>query len=337
MKLPTSTLFDAGNFTLESGIVLPGVQLGYETYGELAVDRNNAVLMCHGYTNHPHVTGDKAGWWPNLVGPGCAIDTNKYFVICVNMLGSAYGSTGPASINPATGKPYGPDFPDTVIGDLLAAQISLLDHFGIDQLAAVAGFSYGGMLTFEWAHRYSDRMRALIVVASGMRSWRTPQDIENLRARFAACDGWNGGHYYDNPGSVIAELEKVRAETLTRYGVGKWYSDSIGESAAQVQLTEMAQTWSKQFDANALIGLGHTTFSFDVHTQVSKIKAPLLYVLSNTDLLFGPELAEPAMALLNDAGVDAHYFEIDSPYGHFAPSADWQQWEPVLRDFMMRA
>ena len=107
MKLPTSKICDIGDLTLDSGVVLPGVQLAYETYGELRADRSNAILMCHGYTNHPHVAGDSAGWWSNLVGPGCAIDTNAYFVVCANMLGSAYGSTGPASINPATGKPYG--------------------------------------------------------------------------------------------------------------------------------------------------------------------------------------------------------------------------------------
>ena len=334
MKLATSQLFDAGDLILNSGTKLPAVQLAYETWGELSADRSNAILMCHGYTNHQHTTGDKSGWWPNTVGPGCAVDTNKYFVVCVNMLGSAYGSTGPASTNPATGVPYGPDFPETIIGDLIAAQITLLDHFGIDQLAAVIGFSYGGMLTFEWAHRHPDRMRALVIVASGMRSWRTPQDIDNLRARFANCADWNDGHYYEHPAAVIDELKKIRLETLTRYGIGKYVEDTSGETAAPPILDDMALAWARQFDANALIGLGHTTLTYDARPNVGKIKAPLLYVLSSTDLLFGPELAQPTMAMLKKAGVDASYFEIDSIYGHYAPSADWQKWEAPLQAFL---
>ena len=170
MLLSTSTLFEVESFKLELGGSLARLTLAYETYGSLNAAGDNAILLCHGYTSNPHAAGDEAGWWHNLIGPGKAMDTDRYFVICANMIGSAFGSTGPASTDPATGQPYGSHFPDITTSDMVAAQSLLLDHLGIGELAAVVGFSYGGYLTFQWAVSQPNRMRALVPVATWNRS-----------------------------------------------------------------------------------------------------------------------------------------------------------------------
>ena len=169
MALPSSLKFSCSGFALEGGGALPELTLAYETYGTLAPDGNNAILVCHGYTSSQHAAGDADGWWHDLIGEGKTIDTGRHFVVSANMIGSAYGSTGPASTNPGTGAPYGPDFPEITVGDMVAAQAALLDHLAVGQLGAVIGYSYGGYLTLQWGTTHPKRMRALIVVASGLK------------------------------------------------------------------------------------------------------------------------------------------------------------------------
>ena len=153
----TDRRFTARNFALEGGGVLPEMTLAFDTYGRLATDGANAILVTHGYTGShraagPPTTANPAGgWWKSLIGPGLALDTDRYFVVSSNMLGSSYGSTGPASVNPATGKPYGPDFPDITLGDIVRAQRLMLDDLGVRHLIAVAGQSFGGFQAFQWA------------------------------------------------------------------------------------------------------------------------------------------------------------------------------------------
>ena len=339
MLLATSTIFESGDFLLEAGGRLDPLTLAYETWGTLSDAGDNAILLCHGYTSSPHAAGDEAGWWNGLIGPGKAIDTDHYFVVCSNMIGSAYGSSGPPSQDPARGAPFGPDFADFSTNDMVAAQRRLVDHLGIRQLAAVIGYSYGGYLTFLWGAQHPQMMRSLVVVASGLKGRGDASSTAELRDRFARCSGWNGGHYYDaDPtGSVCAMLKTMRIETLRGYGVEDSLRAQLGDqAAAAARLDDIADAWAGAFDANSLIELHRAAVAFDGRPGVTAIKAPLLYVLARTDTLFPPEIAPPAMELLRQAGVAAEYFELDSDYGHFAPTADWAKWGPTLQAFLER-
>lgn len=339
MLLPTSRAFTHANLSLESGGVLPELTVAYETWGTLAPDGSNAILLCHGYTSNPHA-GGQGGWWENLIGSGRAMDTDRFFVICSNMIGSAYGSTGPGSIDPQTGRPYGPAFPAITANDMVAAQALLLDHLGVEQLAAVVGFSYGGYLTFLWGATHPDRMRALVPVATAIRGRGDPSSAQALRDRFAAaCPGWNGGDYYgDARGSgVFDALLSQRLETLKGYGLLEVLMDKTGDAAeAERRLDAIARKWAGEFDANSLIVLRDAAVKFDARPNASRIKAPLLYVLSRSDKLFPPDIAPDTLDLLKRGGVDASYFEIDSDYGHRAPSDDWRKWADTLAGFLDR-
>jgi len=337
MLLPTSKVFKSPDFALQCGRVLEQLTVAYETWGTLAPDGRNAILLCHGFTSSPHAAGDENGWWSGLVGPGKAIDTDRYFVICANMLGSAYGTTGPGSVNPQTGKPYGPGFPDITTKDIIGAQALLLDNLKIGQLAAVIGFSYGGYLTFEWAVTYPERMRALVPVATAIKGRGTPESVQAFHDRFAACPGWNGGDYYSNveESGVREELARLRVETLTGYGVAKQLEDTVSDPAERARrLQAMGAQWAEEFDANTMIVLRKAAIEFDARPGVATIKAPLLYVLSRSDTLFPPAIAPDTIAMLEAARVDASYVEIDTDYGHRGPGVDWQKWAPALKMFI---
>jgi homoserine O-acetyltransferase len=340
MLLPTSSLFEVQAFELELGGALSEMALAYETYGRLNAAADNAILLCHGYTSNPHAAGDEAGWWHDLIGPGRAIDTERYYVVCSNMIGSAFGSTGPGSIDRATGAPHGANFPDITTNDMVRAQGLLLDHLGIGQLAAVVGFSYGGYLTFQWGVSHPDRMRALVPVATWNRSRGGPETIREIEDYFAQSPGWNGGDYYGQAGEgeILEMLASLRVETLRGYGVGRALLDKLGsEAAAAAELEKRGRDWAEQFDANALIVLRRAAVIFNAWDNAANIKAPLLYVLCNTDKRFpAGELAVPTMAHLDASGVDASYVEIDSPYGHLAPTEDWRKWADALESFLDR-
>src|SRR5207245_3632469 len=192
-----SRTFTVPAFKLESGQVLPELTLAYETYGRLAPDGRNAILVTHGFTSSHHAAGKYAytdatpGWWDGLIGPGKAIDTNRDFVVASNVLGSSYGSTAPASIDPATGKRYGPDFPAITMRDIVEAQRVLLSALGVNRLVAVAGPSYGGYQAFQWAVTFPDFMLGVVPVVT-KPSARTRSNNE-LTDRFAEDPHWNGG------------------------------------------------------------------------------------------------------------------------------------------------
>lgn len=339
MALPSSQKFSCSGFALERGGVLPELTLAYETYGTLAPDRNNAILVCHGYTSSQHAAGDADGWWHDLIGKGKTIDTGRHFVVSANMIGSAYGSTGPASTNPGTGAPYGPDFPEITVGDMVAAQAALLDHLGVGQFGAVVGYSYGGYLTLQWGTTHPKRMRALIVVASGLKGRGTPDMVAALQNRFAECPGWNGGHYYGHAedGGIRDLLAAIRLETLRSYGVDQGLRDALGDAAeAERRLEEQAREWAADFDANSLIALRKALIGHDISPALPAIEAPLLYVLSRTDTLFPPALAAPAMDLFRRAGIEAAYHEIDSEHGHAAPRTEWHKWSEPLAAFLAK-
>lgn len=338
MILSTSTLFTHQNFDLSTGVTLPELQLAYETWGTLNENGSNAILMCHGYTNHPHAGGDANGWAHHLVGPGKAIDTDKYFVVCSNMLGSAFGSSGPSSVNPETGKPYGPDFPKYTTMDMIRAQHLLIDHLGCAQLKAVIGYSYGGHLTFLWGATYPDRMRALVPIAGVIERQTTMADIARIRGQFESCTGWNDGHYYgheDEPGGIREKMIEVRTNTLKRYGLGDYLKHNGEEPEAIERVVRAnAQKWAHQFDANSLYILYEA--GVGSKADASKIKAPLLNALANSDSVVDIHLGPPTVELLKNYGVDATFLEIDTPYGHTGPMLDAHKWEGELRAFLER-
>ena len=189
---------------LDSGETLGPITLAYETYGQLNVERSNAILILHALSGDAHAAGvnadGKPGWWDDCIGPGKAFDTDKYFVICSNIIGGCQGSTGPSSINPQTGKPYGLQFPVITIGDMVRAQHHLIDHLGIEKLLAVVGGSMGGMQTLQWTVSYPERVCAALPLATTAR--HSPMLIaldEVGRQAIYADPNWNRGDYYDGP------------------------------------------------------------------------------------------------------------------------------------------
>jgi homoserine O-acetyltransferase len=316
-----------GDLTLERGGVLRDAGIAFTTYGNPAPDGRNAVLLTHGYTSsHMFADGGPSaseGAWGGLVGPGRAIDTDRFFVVSSNMLGSSFGSTAPRSIDPATGRAYGPDFPVITLKDIVSAQHALLRALGVTSLAAVVGPSYGGFQAFAWGMYFSDFVRALVPVVTGPRA--PGSDMDALERRLATDPNWNGGHYYA-AGGVLETMTQIRFETLRRYGV------TVGEAA----LRATARAWAEAFDAHSLLVLGRAANAFDATAALSGFRVPVLYVLSRTDALFPPSLAPGVMAAFASGGVDARYVEIDSEAGHLASGVDWAMWADELAAFMGR-
>ena len=333
--------FEIRDFRLQNGMVMPRVTLAYETCGELAADGRNAVLMTHGYTNGHHAAGrnpangNQPGWWDGLIGPGKAIDTGRLYVVSSNMLGSSSGSTNGASIDPDTGRPYGPDFPAIAVRDIVAAQKALLDGLGVTHLAAVAGPSFGGYQAFEWAVSYPDFIDAIVAaVTAPMARGNVEESLAELKDRLATDPEWNGGRYYDRGGAKTV-LTELRIETLKRYGIEAALADRYpGREAREAAIRELAADWARRFDANSLVILRCATIGYDTVKEFRKIKAKVLYVLCRTDRLFPPAIAPGVMNALAAAGVDARYFEIDSELGHSASGPEHAKWSPVLREFL---
>lgn len=331
--------FETKNFRLQSGAVLPEMTIAYETYGKLAPDSRNAVLLTHGFTSSQHMAGrvtanGAEGSWDGLVGPGKAIDTDRLFVVSSNMLGSSYGSTSPAFKNPATGKPYGPDFPDITLVDIVNAQKALLDSLGVKHLVAVAGPSFGGYQTFQWGVTYPDFMDGLVAVVSAPKGSGGEAAVKSLIDTLAKDPNWNGGWYYDK-GGIVKVLTDMRVATLKRYGIDEQLADKFPDKAArEAEIVKRAETWSKVFDGNSLVTLRKASVRFDAEKDMAKMKAKVLYVLSRTDKLFPPSIAPDVMAKLKAAGVTADYFEIDSDFGHSASGLDAAKWAPRLKTFM---
>ncbi len=332
--------FAIRDFRLQSGAVLPEAAIAYETYGRLAPDGRNAVLITHGYTSSHHAAGrnpangDLPGWWDGLIGPGKAIDTSKLFVVASNMLGSSYGSTNGASPDPRTGEPYGPDFPAITVRDIVAAQKSLLDSLGVRHLVAVAGPSYGGYQAFQWAVAYPDMMDAIVAVVTAPRSQNAERSLAELEARLATDPEWNGGRYY-RLGGAKTVLTQMRFETLMRYGYNEQLAGRYPDKAARERaIRQLAADWARGWDANSLVILRRATIGFDTVKDFARIRAKVLYVLCRSDVLFPPSLTPGVMQDLTAAGVEARYFEIDSDLGHSASGPEHAKWSPALREFL---
>jgi homoserine O-acetyltransferase len=333
--------FTIRDLRLRNGATLPETTIAYETYGRLAPHGRNAVLITHGYTGSHHAAGrnpansSQPGTWDGLIGPGKAIDTDRLFVVSSNMLGSSYGSTNAASINPATGQPYGPDFPAIAIRDIVEAQKMLLDSLGVRHLVAVAGPSYGGYQAFQWAVAYPDFMDAIAPVNTApWASVNTDKQLAEVTARLSADPDWYGGRYYGK-GEAKTALTEIRIETLRRYGteanLARLYPDP---AQCQAALREMAARWAANWDAHSLIILRRALLGFDTRPDFGRIKARVLYVLCRSDALFPPKIAPAVIDALHAAGVEARYFELDSDLGHSSSGPEHAKWSPVLREFL---
>ncbi len=330
--------FSAEDFRLESGRILPELRIAYETYGRLAPSRRNVVLLTHGYTSNHHMVGRDGstmgeGLWDTLVGPGKSVDTDRLFVVSSNMLGSPYGSTSPAHLDPATGQRYGPDFPDISLVDIITAQRALLQHLGVRHLVAVIGPSYGGVQAFQWGVTFPDFMDGIVPVTADYKC-DGRAGLAALLTELEADPDWNNGQYYDT-GGMLDTLTRLRVRTLISYGVREHLAAAFPDpDARQAEIERVARKWASEFDANSLVALGRAWARFNVENELSRIQARVLYVLSRTDQVFPPALAPIVMARLQAAGVRAEYVEIDSALGHAGPGLDGERWAPQLGAFM---
>jgi homoserine O-acetyltransferase/O-succinyltransferase len=332
--------FSIRDFRLQNGVTMPEVNIAYETYGRLAADGRNAVLITHGYTSSHHAAGrnpanaNQPGWWDGLIGPGKAIDTDRLYVVASNMLGSSYGSTNGASLDLRTGQPYGPDFPAITVRDIVGAQKTLLDSLGVRHLVAVAGPSYGGYQAFQWAVAYPEMMDGIVAVVTAPRSQNAEKSLAELEARLATDPEWHGGRYYGR-GGAKSVLMQMRFETLMRYGYDAQLAARYPDKTEREQaIRQLAIDWARNWDANSLVILRRATIGFDTVKDFAKIRAKVLYVLCRSDVLFPPSLAPGVMQALAEAGVEARYFEIDSDLGHSASGPEHRKWSPALREFL---
>ncbi len=326
------------NLRLESGVVLPEVSIAYHAFGKLAADGRNAVLLMHGFTAGHHMigrAGSAVGSWDALAGPDKAIDTNRLFVVSSNMLGSCFGSTGPASINPATGKLWGPDFPAITAIDIVTAQQRLLEALGVKRLLAVSGPSYGGMLAFQWGVSFPDFVDAIVPVVAGPKAHDLEAPFKALSEWLAADPNWNGGWYYDK-GGIAASMTDYYVAYLENYGIDAQLKPRFpNEAARKAEIRRRAEAWSRVFDGNTLLTLFRAVLHFDAEKDFARLKGrKALYVLSRSDHDYPPSTAPAIIARMRAAGADATYFEIDSDLGHFASGADAAKWAPRLRAFM---
>ena len=340
MESVVKRTFTVYGFRLQSGKTLPEMTLAFETYGRLAADGRNAILVTHGGTGSHHMAGkysltDRApGGWDTLIGPGKAIDTNKYFVVSSNVLGSSYGSTAAASINPATGKRYGPDFPEISMHDIVTAQRTLLRGLGVHHLVAVVGPSYGGYQAFQWAVSYPDDMSGVAAVITAPKGSGMESDVQALVDRFAKDPNWNGGWHYDGAG-IPDTLLALRIETLTRYGWNEILAEKFPTQAERdAEIRRRAEPWAKEFDPNSMVTMRRAAVRYNAEKDFSKIRAKVLYVISRSDKLFPPSIAPHVMDKLATAGVDAKYFEIDTEFGHSATALEAAKWGPTLKAFV---
>jgi homoserine O-acetyltransferase/O-succinyltransferase len=348
---------------LKSGATLAGYQLTYETYGTLNADKSNAVLVCHALNASHHVAGidadGKEGWWDNLVGPGKPLDTERFFVIGVNNPGSCFGSTGPMHINPATGQPYGPDFPVITVEDWVDAQARLIDKLGIIQLAAVLGGSLGGMQALAWTLRYPDRIRHCIGVATAPNLSAENIAFNEIARRAIITDpDFHGGHYYAHGvvprrGLTIARMighvtylsddvmgskfgRKLRNATMGTMGTLSYGYDVDFE--IESYLRYQGDKFSDYFDANTYLLITRALDYFDpaaahggdLARTFADVKAQFLLISFTTDWRFSPVRSRELVKALVTNRHRVSYAEIAAPHGHDAFLLDDVRYHGVL-------
>ncbi len=362
---------------LQSGASVRAYDLAYETYGTLNADRSNAILVCHALNASHHVAGtyegqDKSeGWWDNLIGPGKPVDTDRFFVIGVNNLGSCFGSTGPMHTNPDTGRVYGADFPVVTVEDWVNAQARLLDALGIDQLAAVLGGSLGGMQALSWTLQYPGRVRHAAVVASAPNLNAENIAFNEVARRAIVTDpDFHGGHFYQHGvvpkrGLRIARMighitylsddvmnEKfgrelrgaVTAAGSTAAREGYQYTTQDIEFQIESYLRYQGDKFSEYFDANTYLLITRALDYFDparahggsLAKALAQATAKFLLVSFTTDWRFSPARSREIVKALLDNGRRVSYAEIDAPHGHDAFLLDDPRYHAVVRAWFDR-
>ena len=334
---------------LESGEILPSLTIAYETYGSLNREGSNAILLCHALSGDAHVAGyhegeKRAGWWDAVVGPGKAFDTDRYFVICSNVIGGCKGSTGPSSANPGTGKPYATSFPVITIRDMVNAQKLLIDHLGVSRLYAVAGGSMGGMQVLQWTVIYPDMVKKAIVIAS--TGYSTPQQIafnEVGRQAIVSDPEWNGGNYYDRTSydssgpaqglalaRMIGHITYLSNESMhEKFGRALQGKDRIGfdfstDFAVESYLHHQGDTFTRRFDANSYLYITKAIDYFDLTKDgslskgLADVQASFLVISVSSDWLYPPYQSQEIVSALATNDRDVRYCEIRSNYGHDA-------------------
>jgi homoserine O-acetyltransferase len=371
---------------LDCGRELGPVRIAYETYGTLSPARDNVILVCHALSGDAHAAGiartapvestrdgfaneDRdgstkkgLGWWDGMIGPGKAFDTDRYFVVCTNLLGGCRGTTGPASINPATGTPYGSDFPVITVADMVRTERAFLAEIGIDRLAAVAGGSLGGMQAFEWAILYPDKVDTIVVIASTHAL--QPQGVAwNAIARNAIMSdpAWQGGHYYDTGrkpdagmgvARMVGHMTYLSAKSLgDKFGRRLQSSDDIRYTLSEPEfeiesyLRHQAESFVKRFDANTYLYTSRALTYFDLARQyghgsltdaVRGIAAHTLLIAFSSDWLYPPTCSEQLRDALRALDKDVELHIIDAPYGHDCFLLEEARQTVIIRDFFAR-
>jgi homoserine O-acetyltransferase len=365
---PQTMRFDTP-LLLQSGESIHGYSLSYETYGTLNADKSNAVLVCHALNASHHVAGvyegqDKSeGWWDNMIGPGKSVDTDKFFVIGVNNLGSCFGTTGPMHAHPDTGKVYGADFPVVTVEDWVNAQAKLLDAMGIETLAAVLGGSLGGMQALSWTLQYPERMCHAVVVASAPNL--TAENIafnEVARRAIVTDPDFHGGHFYEHGvipkrGLRIARMighitylsddvmnEKFGRElkdAVLASANGYKYSTQDVEFQIESYLRYQGDKFAEYFDANTYLLITRAldyfdpakAFGGDLSQALARTRAKFLLVSFTTDWRFSPKRSREVVKALLDNKREVSYAEIDAPHGHDAFLLDDARYMSVMRSY----
>ena len=334
-------------FALEGGGVLHGIEIAYETWGNLHPDGSNAVLLCHAWTGDSHAAGraeeghPTPGWWEGLVGAGLAIDTDRYFVVCANVLGGCQGSTGPASDHPVDGRPYGSRFPVVTIRDMVRVQARLADHLGVRVWRAVVGGSMGGMQVLEWGATYPDRVRSLVPIATCAQSSAQQIAWGGIGRRAIRLDpAWRGGDYYDAaPGEgPFQGLALARMVAQVTFRSDNVFTDRFGRDLAEADhdgfdlwqryeveryLDYHGDKLARRFDANSYLVISK---AMDLHdlargrgsldAAARRLRVPVLSVGITTDVLYPLHQQRQIHEMVLAAGGRSEFVVIDSPHGH---------------------
>ncbi len=346
---------------LESGEEIGPIKVAYETYGNLNKERSNAVLITHAFSGDAHVAGyhegdDKPGWWDNMIGPGRAFDTDKYYIICSNVLGGCGGTTGPSSINPKTGKSYGLDFPLVSINDMVNLQSKLIDHLGIEKLLTVAGGSMGGMQALSWLTKHPERIKSAIIIASAIK--HSPQQIafhEVGRVSIVSDPAWNNGDYYGKevPARGLALARMVGHIT---YMSDKSMMEKFGRRIRNVKeghkfntgfeienyLHYRGSSFVERFDANSYLYITKAIDCYDASEGknlcelLQGIKAKVMVLAFKSDWLYPKYQSKEIVKACKVAGIDTTFCEIESTYGHDAFLLETEEETELIKHFLAK-
>jgi homoserine O-acetyltransferase len=347
---------------LKGGATLPAFELAYETYGTLNAARSNAVLVCHALNAAHHVAGvyanepENLGWWDNMVGPGKPLDTDRFFVVGVNNLGGCHGSTGPMSVNPATGKQWGGDFPVVTVEDWVEAQARLADHLGIDTFAAVMGGSLGAMQALQWTLSYPDRIRHSLVIAAAPKL--SAQNIafnEVARQAITTDPDFHGGHYYEHSvvprtglrlARMLGHITYLSDDAMMEKFGRTLRSGALGfnfdiDFEIESYLRYQGDKFSTYFDANTYLRITKAldyfdpaaTFDGDLSAAMARAKAAFLVISFTSDWRFAPARSREIVRALLDNRRVVSYLEIDAPHGHDAFLMDDERYMGAVRAY----